>query len=65
MGAMKRSLCEICGELDGGKHGICEQCDELAEQDHYGRSEDERLDDPRHGQADAINRERYIPSRGD
>ena len=47
--------------LDGREQDY--DCDE-DEPDRY-QNEDERLDDPRHGQADSINRERYKPERSD
>jgi len=31
------------------------------EPDYPSKKEDERLDDPRHGQAEILNRERHVP----
>lgn len=66
MSNIKRALCERCSEQFAGLDGLCGFCrDECDEEPHdeYNRGEDERLDDPRHGQAASINRERYIPGR--
>jgi hypothetical protein len=43
-------------ELQVHTEGHCEFCRERMSRD---RDEDERLDDPRHGQAESINQGRY------
>lgn len=68
MSNVKRTLCELCGERAAGRDGFCGVCRDDCDQeppDQYNRNEDARLDDPRHGQAASINRERYTPERSD
>ena len=62
--------CDLCGEPEY-LFGLCYRCAKAQyadedEPDQYqegdgDEAEDHRLDDPRHGQAESINRERHKP----
>ena len=64
---MDKRVCSNCRCRPAGfDTDLCWPCERKLydsdedEPDRYP-DEDERLDDPRHGQADSINRERYKP----